>query len=83
MLRDAGCTNVIVGHSERRANHAETDEIVSKKAKAGHGAGLIAIICIGETLDQRKGWQDAWGCFGAVEGFSARGSHGRKHGYCL
>jgi triosephosphate isomerase len=55
MLRDAGCTSVIVGHSERRANHAETDEMVSKKAKAGHEAGLIAIICIGETLEQRKG----------------------------
>ena len=55
MLKDAGCTSVIVGHSERRANHAETDEMVSKKAKAGHGAGLIAIICIGETLEQRKG----------------------------
>ena len=55
MLKDAGCTSVIVGHSERRANHAETDEMVSKKAKAGHAAGLIAIICIGETLDQRKG----------------------------
>jgi len=55
MLKDAGCTSVIVGHSERRANHAETDEMISKKAKAGHGAGLIAIICIGETLDQRKG----------------------------
>ena len=55
MLKDAGCTSVIVGHSERRANHAETDEMVSKKAKAGHSAGLIAIICIGETLDQRKG----------------------------
>ena len=40
MLKDAGCTSVIVGHSERRANHAETDEMVSKKAKAGHGAGL-------------------------------------------
>jgi triosephosphate isomerase len=55
MLKDAGCISVIVGHSERRANHAETDEMVSKKAKAGHGAGLIAIICIGETLEQRKG----------------------------
>jgi triosephosphate isomerase (TIM) len=55
MLKDAGCTSVIVGHSERRANHAETDEMISKKAKAAHVAGLIAIICIGETLDQRKG----------------------------
>jgi triosephosphate isomerase (TIM) len=54
MLKDAGCTAVIVGHSERRANHAETDDMVAKKAKAAQTAGLIAIICIGETLDQRK-----------------------------
>lgn len=54
MLRDAGCTAVIVGHSERRTNHAETDEMVSKKAKAALSAGLTAIICIGETLEQRK-----------------------------
>ena len=45
---------MIVGHSERRTNHGETDEIVSKKAKAAHRAGLKAIICIGETLDERK-----------------------------
>jgi triosephosphate isomerase len=55
MLMDAGCTAVIVGHSERRANHAETDDMVANKAKAAHATGLIAIICIGETLDQRKG----------------------------
>jgi triosephosphate isomerase (TIM) len=55
MLKDAGCTAVIVGHSERRANHAETDDMISKKAKAAQTTGLIAIICIGETLDQRKG----------------------------
>jgi len=55
MLMDAGCTAVIVGHSERRANHAETDDMVAKKAKAAHVTGLIAIICIGETLDQRNG----------------------------
>jgi triosephosphate isomerase (TIM) len=55
MLKDAGCTAVIVGHSERRANHAETDEMIAKKAKAAQTTGLIAIICIGETLDQRKG----------------------------
>ncbi len=54
MLKDAGATAVIVGHSERRTNHRETDEEVAKKAEAAIGAGLIAIICIGETLDQRK-----------------------------
>jgi triosephosphate isomerase (TIM) len=55
MLKDAGCTSVIVGHSERRTNHKETDALVASKAAAAHKAGLIAIICIGETLDQRKG----------------------------
>lgn len=54
MLKEAGCTAVIVGHSERRTNHGETDEIVSKKAKAVQKAGLKAIICIGETLEERK-----------------------------
>jgi triosephosphate isomerase len=54
MLREAGATAVIVGHSERRTNHGETDELVSKKASAAHRAGLKAIICIGETLEERK-----------------------------
>ncbi|MFO1122471.1 MAG: triose-phosphate isomerase [Hyphomicrobiales bacterium] len=54
MLKEAGASAVIVGHSERRTNHGETDEIVAKKAAAAHRAGLKAIICIGETLDERK-----------------------------
>ncbi len=54
MLRDAGATAVIVGHSERRADHGETDAIVRAKAEAAHRAGLIAIVCVGETADQRK-----------------------------
>ncbi|MCF7700844.1 triose-phosphate isomerase [Loktanella sp. M215] len=53
MLKDAGASHVIVGHSERRADHGETDEDVSAKAAAAHAAGLIAVICIGETLAQR------------------------------
>ena len=55
MLKDAGATAVIVGHSERRTNHKESDAMVSAKAQAVHKAGLNAIICIGETLDERKG----------------------------
>ena len=55
MLKEAGCTAVIVGHSERRGNHGETDATVARKAKAAIRAGLAAIICIGETLDERKG----------------------------
>ena len=54
MLADVGCRAVIVGHSERRADHAETDAVVRAKAAAAHRSGLTAIVCIGETLDQRK-----------------------------
>jgi triosephosphate isomerase (TIM) len=57
MLKEAGCSAVIVGHSERRTNHGETDEMVARKANAAQRAGLTAIICIGETLDQRQGGQ--------------------------
>ena len=53
MVRDAGCTHVIVGHSERRHYFLEMDQIVSQKAQAGLAAGLTAIVCVGETLDQR------------------------------
>lgn len=54
MLKDAGCTYVIVGHSERRSQHQETSEAVRKKAAAAHKAGLIAILCVGETEKERK-----------------------------
>jgi triosephosphate isomerase (TIM) len=54
MLADAGATAVIVGHSERRADHNETDAVVQAKALAAHRAGLIAIVCVGETNAQRK-----------------------------
>ena len=53
MLVDLGCAGVIVGHSERRADHAETDAQVRAKADAARAAGLVAVICIGETEDQR------------------------------
>jgi triosephosphate isomerase len=54
MLRDAGASHVILGHSERRADHAETDAKVHAKAVAAQAAGLIAVICIGETLKERE-----------------------------
>lgn len=57
MLKDAGATAVIVGHSERRADHGEIDPIVRAKAEAAHRAGLIAIICIGETRAEREAGQ--------------------------
>ncbi len=53
MLADAGATHVILGHSERRADHGESDADVHAKALAARAAGLIAIICIGETEAQR------------------------------
>lgn len=53
MLKDLGCAAAIVGHSERRTNHAETDATVKAKAEAALAAGLMAIVCIGETLDER------------------------------
>ncbi|MEM5585074.1 triose-phosphate isomerase [Roseibium sp. AS2] len=54
MLADAGASAVIVGHSERRADHGETDSDVRAKAQAAWRAGLVAIICVGETETQRK-----------------------------
>ena len=53
MLRDAGATAVIVGHSERRHYHNEDDAAVAAKAAAAHRAGLTAIVCVGETENQR------------------------------
>src|SRR5262245_40838810 len=53
MLAELGCRWVIVGHSERRANHGENDALVRAKAKAAHAAGLGAIVCVGETLAER------------------------------
>jgi triosephosphate isomerase (TIM) len=54
MLRDAGASYVIVGHSERRINHHETDAQVHAKAQAAKRAGLTAIVCVGETEDERR-----------------------------
>lgn len=53
MLKDMGCGYVILGHSERRADHNETSELVAKKAAAAHAAGLVAIICVGEQEADR------------------------------
>src|SRR5579859_2232028 len=53
MLADLGCRYVIVGHSERRADHGESDALVRAKAEATLAAGLIAIVCLGETEAER------------------------------
>jgi triosephosphate isomerase len=54
MLKDAGARAVIVGHSERRAGHGERVEDVRRKVEAAHRAGLVAIVCIGETAGERE-----------------------------
>jgi triosephosphate isomerase (TIM) len=59
MLKDAGCTYVILGHSERRHGHGENDSEVRGKLAGAWRAGLIAILCVGETRDQREGGRAA------------------------
>lgn len=54
MLKDAGAAYVILGHSERRAGHAETSALVGAKARAAHRAGLTPIVCVGETREERE-----------------------------
>src|SRR5215475_662283 len=54
MLVEAGCTHVIVGHSERRQYFGETDESVNARARGALGAGLVPIVCVGETLAERE-----------------------------
>jgi triosephosphate isomerase (TIM) len=57
MLKDAGASHVIVGHSERRTDHGETDALVKSKAEAALAAGLVAVLCIGETEGERDAGQ--------------------------
>jgi triosephosphate isomerase (TIM) len=66
MLADAGASAVIVGHSERRADHCESDMLVRQKAEAAWRAGLIAIVCIGETQQQRDASQTLDVCRGQL-----------------
>jgi len=54
MLADAGAVAVIVGHSERRADHGESDAVIRLKARAAHRAGLVSIVCVGETEQERR-----------------------------
>jgi triosephosphate isomerase len=68
MLKDAGASYVIVGHSERRQFHGERDSDVAAKAEAAWRAGLTAIICIGETESQRQGGEHNHICAGQLEG---------------
>ncbi len=75
MLVDLGVKYVILGHSERRQYFAETDETVNKKTKAALGYGLIPIVCVGESLEEREAGRTKDVCrtqtLGALEGLSA------------
>jgi triosephosphate isomerase (TIM) len=66
MLADAGARAVIVGHSERRTDHGESDSLVRQKAEAAWRAGLVAIVCIGETQQQRDAGQTLDICRGQL-----------------
>jgi triosephosphate isomerase (TIM) len=68
MLADAGAKAIIVGHSERRADHGESDALVGQKAQAAWRAGLTAIVCIGETQAHRDGGQTLDICGGQLLG---------------
>jgi triosephosphate isomerase (TIM) len=68
MLADAGAKAIIVGHSERRADHGESDALVGQKAQAAWRAGLTAIVCIGETQAHRDGGQTLDICGGQLMG---------------
>ncbi|MBP5215997.1 MAG: triose-phosphate isomerase [Alphaproteobacteria bacterium] len=53
MIKDLGCSYTIIGHSERRVDHAESNQLINQKAVAAHAAGLNTVICIGETEKER------------------------------
>lgn len=75
LLKELGCRFVIVGHSERRTNHGETDAIVRAKAEAALRAGLTPIICVGETEAERERGETARIIARQVEGSIPPGAH--------
>jgi triosephosphate isomerase (TIM) len=74
MLADAGASAVIVGHSERRADHGEDDSLVRQKAEAAWRAGLTAVVCIGETRSQRDAGKTLDICRGQLQGSLPEGA---------
>jgi triosephosphate isomerase len=68
MLAKLGCSYVVVGHSERRQYHAETDEVVNAKAKQAHGAKMTPIVCVGEGLEVRKSGEHVAYALSQVDG---------------
>ena len=78
MLKDAGATYVIVGHSERRTLHHETDDLVRAKAEAALKAGLVAIVCVGETKAERQAGDAIAVVTRQLKGSLPPGGSGRK-----
>src|SRR6201996_3171876 len=74
MLADCGASAVIVGHSERRTDHGESNALVRQKAEAAWRAGLVAIVCIGETREQRDQGKTLHVCGNQLEGSLPDGS---------
>lgn len=68
MLKDLGCRYVIIGHSERRTDHFESNQLINKKAIAAHEAGLNTVICIGETGEQRDAGKTIKVCEDQIKG---------------
>jgi hypothetical protein len=80
MLADAGAGAIIVGHSERRADHGESDVVVKQKAGSGVAGRLTAIVCIGETQTQRDAGQTLDVCGTQLAGSLPEGSTARQSG---
>ena len=59
MLRDVGCRYVLVGHSERRQLFGESDSLVARKFMAAQAQGLVPVLCVGETLEEREAGETA------------------------
>lgn len=68
MLAKLGCSYIVVGHSERREYHAETDEVVNAKAKKALAASMTPIVCVGEGLDVRQAGDQVTYCVGQLDG---------------
>jgi triosephosphate isomerase (TIM) len=76
MLKDAGCRMVLAGHSERRQHHGETDEVVRGKAEAALRAGLLPVVCIGETEAEREAGRTLERLGAQLEGSLPQGASG-------
>ena len=78
MLKDAGASHVILGHSERRADHGEGDALVRTKSEAAIAAGLTAVICLGESLSEREAGQTLDVIGTQLEGSTPDGASGAR-----